>query len=362
MLAKEVSGLTDSQLNERAQAYFLASFKSPQAKNITVKPTLTTTAGVSKLRLDGAGSIDTSVFRIFGTMKMDFRASSEVVSGMRRLELALALDNTGSMAESGKISALKTAMHSLLDTLQKTSKKKDDIRVAIIPFTTFVNVDPKANKKAKWIDFSGWTENDSVGVEGGLTVEWTNKKTGAKWAGCVTDRTQPYDVQDTAPNGSADTMFPAAECTNPGPLITLTSDWKKLNDAVDAMKADGTTNVTIGLSWAWHALTPGSPLKQGSSAAPDLDKIVILLTDGENTENRFTTNTSAIDKRTETACANIKKDGIKLYTVRVIEGNAALLKACATSPANYFEVQQAAQLNSVFKTIADSLATLHISK
>jgi Mg-chelatase subunit ChlD len=361
MLAKEASGLSATQLSERANAYFLASFKSPQAKAIVVTPNLTTTAGVSKLRLDGSGSIDTTVFRIFGTMKMDFKASSEVMSGMRRLELALALDNTGSMAEQGKLDALKVATHSLIDTLQKTSKKKDDIRVAIIPFTTFVNVDPKANKKATWIDFADWSENTAIGTEAGLTTEWINKKTGAKWTGCVTDRAQPYDTQDVPPTSLA-TMFPAAECVNPGPSMTLTSNWKKLSSTVDAMKPDGTTNVTIGLEWAWHSLTTGQPLTQASAAAPDLDKVIILLTDGENTENRFTTSTPAIDKRTEAACANIKKDGIKLYTVRVIEGNAQLLKGCATSPAYYFEVQQASQLNAVFKSIADSLATLHISK
>jgi hypothetical protein len=131
---------------------------------------------------------------------------------------------------------------------------------------------------------------------------------------------------------------------------------------VDSMKADGTTNVTIGLVWGWHALTSGAPLTEGSAPASDLDKVLILLTDGENTENRWTTNTSAIDKRTQAVCDNIKKNGIKLYTVRVLDGSAALLRACATSPSMYFEVQQASQLNAVFKSIADSLATLRIAK
>ena len=66
---------------------------------------------------------------------------------MRRLELALALDNTGSMLDSGKLDALKTATNSLLDTLEKASKKKDDIKVSIIPFTTFVNVDPEEQER-----------------------------------------------------------------------------------------------------------------------------------------------------------------------------------------------------------------------
>jgi hypothetical protein len=48
--------------------------------------------------------------------------------------------------------------------------------------------------------------------------------------------------------------------------------------------------------------------------------------------------------------------------VRVIQGNAALLKNCATSPDMYYEVDQASQLNAVFKSIAQKLATLRLAK
>src|SRR6185503_20682521 len=51
MLAKESDGLTEAQLNAKAQAYFLASFKSPEAKNITVVPKLTKVDGVNKISL-----------------------------------------------------------------------------------------------------------------------------------------------------------------------------------------------------------------------------------------------------------------------------------------------------------------------
>ncbi len=362
MLAKEASGLTTSQLTQKAQTYFTLNFNSPQAKNITVTPTFSNVGGANKISLQSIGSVDTTLFRIFGQLEMPIKATSEVQWGTRRLEMALALDNTGSMAQSGKIAALQAATHSLVDTLKAASKKKDDIRIAIIPFTTFVNVDPKKNKNAKWIDFADWSEATSVGVEGGLTTDWTNNKSGKKWSGCVADRTQPYDTQDTVPNGSAATLYPAVECVNPGPLQPLTSNWNRLHKQVDTMKADGTTNVTIGLAWGWHALTSGEPLTEAVAPASDLDKALVLLTDGENTENRWTTNTASIDQRTRTVCDNIKKEGIKLYTIRVIDGSASLLRSCATSPSMYFEVQQASQLNAVFKSIADSLATLRIAK
>ena len=110
------------------------------------------------------------------------------------------------------------------------------------------------------------------------------------------------------------------------------------------MDSDGATNVTIGLAWAWHALTPGLPLTQAAAASTDLNKIIILMTDGENTQNRWSTFTpSTIDARTALVCANIKATNIKLYTIRVLDGNATLLKNCATNPNMYFNVEVASE-------------------
>ena len=74
------------------------------------------------------------------------------------------------------------------------------------------------------------------------------------------------------------------------------------------------------------------------------------------------TSQSAIDARTELVCTNIKEAGIKLYTIRVIDGNATLLKKCASNPSMYYNVQQASQLNDVFAAIAQNLANLRIAK
>jgi hypothetical protein len=128
------------------------------------------------------------------------------------------------------------------------------------------------------------------------------------------------------------------------------------------MNPTGTTNVTIGLAWAWHALTPNSPLTEGTAPHPDTSKVIILLTDGENTENRWTSNSSQIDERTRQVCANVKAANIQLYTIRVIDGNATLLQQCATKPDMYFNVQNASSLNSVFGQIAQNLARLRIAE
>jgi hypothetical protein len=90
--------------------------------------------------------------------------------------------------------------------------------------------------------------------------------------------------------------------------------------------------------------------------------VIILLTDGDNTQNRWSTTPTTIDARTTAACANVKLANIKVYTIRVIDGNATLLQSCATKPEMYYNVSQAAQLNPVFAAIAQSLANLRIAK
>ena len=128
------------------------------------------------------------------------------------------------------------------------------------------------------------------------------------------------------------------------------------------MNPTGTTNVTIGLTWAWHALTPNAPLTEGTAPSADTDKVIILLTDGENTANRWSTSAAEIDARTKKVCDNVKAAGIKLYTVRVIDGNASLLQQCASKPDMYFNVQNASQLDGVFSAISKNLANLRIAK
>ena len=94
---------------------------------------------------------------------------------------------------------------------------------------------------------------------------------------------------------------------------------------------------------------------------PDLDKVIILLTDGENTQID-----SAAPKprraRTQKACDNIKAAIFKLYTIRVIDGNAALLSEVRHQVEHVLRRQDAANLNVVFGAIATNLASLRIAK
>jgi hypothetical protein len=92
------------------------------------------------------------------------------------------------------------------------------------------------------------------------------------------------------------------------------------------------------------------------------------LTDGDNTEswknsnNSKVTSSGSIDARTALACTNAKAANIKIYAIRVINGNATLLKNCATRSDMYFDVQNSSQLSAVFSAIAQNLANLRLAK
>ena len=371
MLSKEAQNLTPAEIETKAKNYFNAIFTNAQAENVGIAASLQSPQpGTYVLNIKGSADIATRFTKIIGQSQISISATTEAVWGIKKLNLALALDNTGSMASSGKIDALKVAAHNLLNTLQSAAKSPGDIKVSIVPFATDVNVGT-GNVNADWIDWSEWEAANGTCSNSYYKKKSTCASNGhvwtpadkSAWNGCVYDRDQNNDVTNAATvPGTPATMFRAHQATSCGTsLMPLSEDWAALHAKVDAMAPAGNTNVTIGLALGWQTLTPAAPYN-APAKAPELDKVIVVLTDGDNTQNRWTTSGSAIDARTQKVCENAKADNIKLYTVRVINGDAALLQGCASKTNMYYDVQQADQLNAAFDSIAQNLANLRLTK
>jgi Flp pilus assembly protein TadG len=370
-MSKDAQNLSPADLGTKATAYFNAVFDKSEATNVQLTQQFSAPqAGSFVLKLTGSGSVTPMFTKLLGQSQINFSATAEVLWGIKKLNLALVLDNTGSMSSNAKMTNLKIAAHNLLTTLKAAAKQPGDIKVAIVPFATDVNVGT-SHVNADWIDWTDWeNENGSCSNSYYSTKSscvshgkiWTSDSH-STWNGCVNDRDQNNDVKNTAPaTGNATTLWRAHQANNcPTSMMTLSEDWVTLNTKVDAMTPTGNTNTTIGLAWGYQLLSPVAPF-YAPAAAPDLDKVIIILTDGTNTQNRWTSSSSSIDSRTQKVCDNIKADNIKLYTVRVIDGNATLLKNCATKPTMFYDVDQAIELNSVFSSIAQNLANLRIAK
>ena len=171
------------------------------------------------------------------------------MNSSNRVELALVLDNTGSMncgttvssyctndwaspSSSSRIAGLKTAATSLINILMTgTSPDPDLVKIAVVPFEGTVNTGYSSNNVPSWIDWSDTGTADWTGVN----LDKRNTSTGAscttgssckyighkwlfdklhaknsnlKWEGCVEMRASPYDVLDTTPTSATpDTLF-----------------------------------------------------------------------------------------------------------------------------------------------------------
>ncbi len=365
MLSKEAPGLDAAQLQTKAQQYFTALFARPEAKNVVVNAPVFTNTGGSKLTISASAQVKADFVGMLGYSALDIGATATVNWGNTKLRVALALDNTGSMSSDGKMAALKTATHNLLNTLQNAALNDGDVYVSIVPFNRDVNIGAE-HVNANWLDWTNWdSRNGSNQTVNGQTTWVPNSHT--TWNGCVRDRDQNNDVKNLAPTpGVTTTMFQPEQYNScPASLAKLSYGWTSLHSKVDAMTPAGNTNITIGLSWAWQSLTETAPLN-----APPIDpndtiptkKIIILLTDGENTQNRWTTSTTSVNARTQKACDNIKAEGITLYTVLVMEGNASLLQGCATDPAKYFFLNNANQIVTTFDQIGTQLSKLRLAQ
>ena len=417
--------------------------------------------------------------------QLPVNARSEVMRSNNRIEVALVIDNTGSMA-GAKLTNTKAAAIDLINRLEAAdgrSIETDAIKISLVPFSQTVRIAAGGSNTVP-----SYMSNATTHTGGGAWHATTNSMSlfstavgrftlfqnlGTTWGGCVEARARPHDIRDTAPTSTNEaTMFvpyfapdepdrndypndstwknwqyegnnylddgrptssanPAFTTTalrnaewfarvrntdryvttsglntgfgpNKGcdlqPLIRLTDNYAQLRTAVSNMTATGNTNVPLGTMWGWHTLSPNAPFSDGGAyGAERLQKIIIIMTDGENvmsdtsspsdgaysglgyiwqdrlgiTSGSTSQRRAAIDNRfdhatasTEDMCGNMKTAGIEVYTVAVQVDSAAqtLLRRCATSTDHYFPVTSAAGIGAAFDRIAGAIENLRISR
>jgi Flp pilus assembly protein TadG len=372
MLAKSASGLDPSQLQSSANAYFLANFTNhPEAQNVQVTASYGQGSSGFNVTIGASATVPTSFLTIWGFSQIPISTTGVVKWNNAKLRVALVLDNTGSMAQSGKLTALKTASHNLLTQLQSAVQNPGDVYVSIIPFSKDVNAGA-SNYNQSWIDWTDWDEVNGTCSNTSYTTKtscqshgktWTVKNHNT-WNGCVTDRDQNYDTLNSDPTNGA--KFPAEQysaCLVQ--VMGLSYDWAALNAKIDAMTANGNTNQAIGLAWGWQSLTNAPFTVPAQDPNYQYKQIIILLTDGLNTQDRWYTTQSSIDNRQAITCANIKAAGITLYTVQVNTGGdptSTLLKQCATDANKFFLLTSANEIVTTFATIGTSISQLHLAQ
>jgi Flp pilus assembly protein TadG len=124
-----------------AQQYFDANYP---AAELGVPGALQVSMEGGSISLTATAEVDTTLMQLVGFDYLNVGVSSEITREGKSLEIALALDVTGSMAGQ-KIIDLKTAAKDLIDTIVWDSQDQFYSKVAIVPFSMGVNVGTYAN-------------------------------------------------------------------------------------------------------------------------------------------------------------------------------------------------------------------------
>jgi Flp pilus assembly protein TadG len=491
MLSRDLTQglITTSDINNtnKAQTYFAALYNNKDAQSVKITATYTAVNGSlgSTIQLTGSGAITTDFMNVAGFPTLNFNTSSTAAWGNVRMRVAMVLDNTGSMAQNGKLAALQSAADNMIDTLSSYNQQTGDVYISIIPFTKDVNVNT-SNVSASWINWTEWEAEPPIlnnksatanaafktavngstcpftkgnqgftcmdspatssgakpasnipstgtyagyicpGLDSGAKIPgktniyyngcyttktgssancgtldstrcscngsgsstichyWRGDDTAATaaarpahttWTGCINDRDQDYDTENTAPGSSSaapSTQFYAeqwSQCLT-ATVTPMSNQWQTLKNQINAMTAAGNTNQAVGLAWGWQSLSTTN----GPIAAPAKDSTyiyqdyIVLLSDGLNTQNRWSTTQSAIDARQEILCANIHADKTNPVTVFTIQVNinngdpkSQVLQDCATN-GNFQMITSASQTATAFQNILTQISQLRVAR
>lgn len=309
------------------------------------------------------GRLRTSLMKVAGISELDISANTEVNLGYQALEVALVLDNTGSMNNDGKLDSLKSAAKLMVSTLSADKAEYVQLKFGIVPFGKYVNVG-LANRTENWIDVP---TDDATNV----------------WNGCVGSRDA---WADSSINGS-DKYPGIMNVACPSPITPLTADLDLVRAEIDKMVATGATYIPQGLLWGWHTLDDRKPyaeaLSKSKREALRGKRAVVLMTDGENTVapvhpihlDRNELSSAGIHTYAETTviangitaqtCEAIKADDIEIYTVALKitdQPTKDMLEVCASNPAMAYDADNSVALQAAFGSIANQLAALRLTK
>lgn len=343
--AKSAVNATDAEIEAMGQRYFDANFPAGTMGSQNLSVTYAISANKREITVTATADVQTALMPVVGIDDMNVGSQATALRESKGLELAIALDNTGSMG--GYIDDLEDATKQLLNVLYGEEETVENLWVALLPFDTRVNL----------ANYAG-------------NMDFTPTKS---WRVCANPRPSPYTTSEDDPDiMEAGTKF-SSEYTDwdhgckAERALALTAEKSTLESTLAGMSSNGYTRIDVAASWAHRMLSPDWRGLWGNSElpldynAPLMDKAAIIMTDGENNPKDGTSKATANARLLE-ACTAMKNDNIIVYTIQYREDDSDLqdlMRNCATSPAHYFFAEDD-DLTTVFNEIANQLSNLRL--
>ena len=291
------------------------------------------------VKVAAACELVTTMGGIAGVEKVALGGSATARAAITKLDIALMLDVSGSMAGS-KLEDLKTSAKDAIDILI-SDKSGDRVRIGFNTYSTSVNPGAYAS-----------------------SIFDPHLKVVPK---CVSERSGMAAWTDDAPGNNRWLGTQATQCPTSS-IMPLTSDASALKTQIDSFVANGYTAGHIGVAWAWYLISPEwasvwpSASKPHEYDEPNSIKAVILMTDGEfNTE--YAKSQGKSDKQARTLCDKMRDEDVLVYAIAFDAPGSArkTLRECAGDKARFFEADNGDELNSAYRNIASQLSNLTLT-
>ena len=272
LLCQTPATATPADLNALAQTTMIGAMGAP---NLVVDP-LTITSNPRQITLT-AHKLSTTFFgKLTGTTRINPGATSQCATPIpKTFEIALVLDNTGSMAASSggqsKLQAVQQAATNFVNYVYTNSSFSSATRISIVPFAGAVAVNPTIYRTASWIDQNAqssfhWTNVTSANQSGFanrfdiFTKLQSSGVSGWGWGGCLESLPYPLNTQDAAPtSANKDSYFvPLFAPDEPGDASNTYRDyndssgyWRSYNSYIDDDNSSflGTCSMNSSLSY-----------------------------------------------------------------------------------------------------------------
>jgi Flp pilus assembly protein TadG len=185
LLGKDAPQLSDAQLKARADAVFKAEMSTAK-QHYSSLGALNVTRDSRTIKLSVNATVPMVMMTVFGRDRTVVSANSEVMWGMASTEVALAIDNTGSMRDD--MDALKLASKDFTNTILSASDG-NNIKMSLVPYVASVNVgrnfplsyvDTNGDSrwhaqafKGRWIAYLSGCNSDPYATSSGGSGPWT---------------------------------------------------------------------------------------------------------------------------------------------------------------------------------------------
>ena len=215
-VAREGKDISDAQGRQIAADFVATNYQMQVASMELVR-------NGSSVTIKASTRADMAFGALFGYDDWAINAEAGADIAYASYEIALVLDTTGSMA-GGKLTALKDAVDGMIESMSAQIADKDKLKMALVPFATFVNVGPQygpqfksnghivAGTGAPWLDLKGKSDIAQLELQKNVSRFEVMHNLGQEWKGCVETRPETssgeHDVQDTTPAANKpETLF-----------------------------------------------------------------------------------------------------------------------------------------------------------